>query len=489
MHKFIVIVQLLRIFVAVFKINKIMKTKKFFLAALLSAAVALPSFAGGILTNSNQSVQFMRVFARGAVIDVDGVYFNPAGLAFMNDGFHLSFSWQNAYQERNINSKSPLYPEGTRFFKGTASAPIIPSLYGVYKKDKLALSGFFGVVGGGGKASFDDGLPMFTTGVLHGIASNQTIKGLLGLAGFQDNPATLLNMASAMDGRQFIFGLQLGASYKVSDWFSGYVGLRANYFMGGYEGYVNASIKPESAAALMANPAIQAYLARPENAAMAAQVAQMANNPLADIRLDCTQTGWGINPVIGADFKFGKLNLGLKYEFKTNLNIENDTKENTDPDGALAAFKDGVNTPSDVPSLFAAAAQYEILPNLRVSAEYHWYDDKHAGMANDKQKALKHGTHEVLAGVEWDINKTFTIGVGGQNTDYGLADDFQSDTAFSCDSYSIGFGGAARLSSKLKLNVGYFWTTYKDYEKNSQLSLNTYSRKNRVFGVGIDYTF
>jgi len=290
-----------------------------------------------------------------------------------------------------------------------------------------------------------------------------------------------------MDGRQFIFGLQLGASYQFADWFSGYAGLRANYFTGGYEGFVKAAVEPNTIATLMANPAIQAYMAA--NPAIAQQVAAMAGNPLVDLRLDCTQTGWGIDPVIGADFKFGKLNLGLKYEFKTNLNIENDTKENTDPEGALAAFKDGVNTPSDVPSLFAAAAQYEILPNLRVSAEYHWYDDKHAGMANDKQKALKHGTHEVLAGVEWDINKTFTIGVGGQNTDYGLADDFQSDTAFSCDSYSIGFGGAARLSSKLKLNVGYFWTTYKDYEKNTALSLNTYSRKNRVFGVGIDYTF
>ena len=140
-------------------------------------------------------------------------------------------------------------------------------------------------------------------------------------------------------------------------------------------------------------------------------------------------------------------------------------------------------------ALFAAAAQYSILPNLRVSAEYHWYDDKHAGMANDKQKALRHGTHEVLAGVEWDINKTFTVGVGGQNTDYGLSDDFQSDTAFSCDSYSIGFGGAAHLSSKLTLNAGYFWTTYKDYDKTAALSNSTYSRKNRVFGVGIDYTF
>ena len=486
MHKFIVIVQLLRIFVAVFNINKIMKTKKIFLAALLSAAVTLPSFAGGILTNSNQSVQFMRVFARGAVIDVDGVYFNPAGLAFMNDGFHLSFSWQNAYQERNINSTSSLFPEGKRFFKGTASAPIIPSLYGVYKKDKLALSGFFGVVGGGGKASFDDGLPMFATGVMAGIAENPLIQGVQKLAGIQ-RASDLYHLSSAMDGRQYIFGLQLGASYQFADWFSGYAGFRANYFMGGYEGYVKAAVDPNTVSTLMANPAVQAYMAA--NPAMAQQVAQMAGNPLVDLRLDCSQTGWGINPVIGADFKFGKLNLGLKYEFKTNLNIENDTKENTDPDGALAAFKDGVNTPSDVPSLFAAAAQYEILPSLRVSAEYHWYDDKHAGMANDKQKALRHGTHEILAGVEWDINKTFTVGVGGQNTDYGLADDFQSDTAFSCDSYSIGFGGAARLSSKLKLNVGYFWTNYKDYDKNSALSMNTYSRKNRVFGVGIDYTF
>ena len=465
-----------------------MNKRKLLLAACLSAAVTLPTFAGGILTNSNQSIAFMRQFARGAVIDVDGVYFNPAGLAFMNDGFHLSFSWQNAYQERNINSKSSLYPEGSRFFKGTASAPIIPSLYGVYKKDKLALSGFFGVVGGGGKASFDDGLPMFTTGILDRVGSNEDIKRLLSAADFQGNPASLLNMLSAMDGRQFIFGLQLGASYQFADWFSAYAGLRANYFTGGYKGFITASIKPEAASSLLSNPTIQAIIAN--DPVTAAKVAYMANNPLADIHLDCTQTGWGVNPIIGADFKFGKLNLGVKYEFKTNLNIENDTKDlSGDEYGALAAFKDGVNTPSDVPSLFAAAAQYEILPNLRVSAEYHWYDDKHAGMANDKQKALKHGTHEVLAGVEWDINKIFTIGVGGQNTDYGLADDFQSDTAFSCDSYSIGFGGAARLNSKLKLNVGYFWTTYKDYEKNSQLSLNTYSRKNRVFGVGIDYTF
>ena len=48
---------------------------------------------------------------------------------------------------------------------------------------------------------------------------------------------------------------------------------------------------------------------------------------LASIDLDCKQTGWGITPIIGADLKFNKLNIGLKYEFKANLNLENIPKD------------------------------------------------------------------------------------------------------------------------------------------------------------------
>ena len=72
---------------------------------------------------------------------------------------------------------------------------------------------------------------------------------------------------------------------------------------------------------------------------------------MSPIGLDCDQTGWGLTPVIGLDAKLGKLNIGAKYEFKTNLNIENSTKENTHPNDVLAAFKHGVNTPNDIPSL------------------------------------------------------------------------------------------------------------------------------------------
>jgi hypothetical protein len=37
------------------------------------------AFAGGILTNTNQSAQFVRMLSRNASTDLDAVYFNPAG--------------------------------------------------------------------------------------------------------------------------------------------------------------------------------------------------------------------------------------------------------------------------------------------------------------------------------------------------------------------------------------------------------------------------
>ena len=43
-------------------------------------------FAGGLLTNTNQSFIFGRNFARDGVIAIDGVYSNPAGVAFLGKG-------------------------------------------------------------------------------------------------------------------------------------------------------------------------------------------------------------------------------------------------------------------------------------------------------------------------------------------------------------------------------------------------------------------
>ena len=264
--------------------------RKISLIGFVMLIVSIPTFAGGLLTNTNQHVAFLRMLARGASIDIDGVYSNPAGLAFLpSDGLYLSLNGQSAYQTRNIDMTFPLFPEDghRRYYKGTASAPFIPSFQGAYKKGDWTISGSFAVVGGGGKASFDNGLGMFDSMIMGGLAASDELKGLQQLVG-AGAVSDLYTLNSAMDGSQFIYGVQLGLSYKINDWLAVFAGGRMNYFSGGYEGFLTATANSE--------------------------LPSIGGKELAGIELDCDQTGWGITPILGADIKLGKWNIGLKYE-------------------------------------------------------------------------------------------------------------------------------------------------------------------------------
>lgn len=467
---------------------------------VLALTLALPAtaHAGGILTNTNQHIHFLRMVARGASTDIDAVYSNPAGLGWYgHDGWSLSLNVQNVAQHRDIDArytvndftgllKEPATGIGTETFShrygGRASAPVVPSLFAVYHGGRWTASGSFAIVGGGGKASFDEGLPMFESAIRFGLTNSTALSALKEAVGSQ-SVTQLYDIASAMNGKQYIYGLQLGLTYRINDVLSVFAGGRMNYFDGNYEGYADAVLKPDY------QPYFQAATGRTDRS-------------LYHMELDCDQTGWGLTPIVGLSARLHGLTLGIKYEFMTALNLENKTRRNSDPKGTLAAFAHGVNTPSDVPALLTLAAGYQFLPTLRGTVEYHHFYDRHAGMADDKQKALRHGTNEYAAGVEWDAAQWATISLGGQRTDYGLSDDFQYDTSFSCDSYSLGFGASLHLSKRFDINVAYFQTFYSDYTKpyiNEQQTAagtvtavsgrNVYSRTNKVFGIGIDYRF
>ena len=47
--------------------------KKILLIGAATLMVSNPTFAGGILTNTNQHASFLRMIARGASIDIDGI--------------------------------------------------------------------------------------------------------------------------------------------------------------------------------------------------------------------------------------------------------------------------------------------------------------------------------------------------------------------------------------------------------------------------------
>ncbi|MDR0825117.1 MAG: aromatic hydrocarbon degradation protein, partial [Prevotella sp.] len=98
------------------------------------------------------------------------------------------------------------------------------------------------------------------------------------------------------------------------------------------------------------------------------------------------------------------------------------------------------------------------------------------------------------------------VSAGSQITRYGVNDDYQQDLSFACNSYSIGLGGAVNVSQNVRINVGYFWTTYSDYTKDNitdygrinaltggaapaMSGKDVFSRTNKVFAAGVDFSF
>lgn len=466
--------------------------------SLLSGSVAM---AGGILTNTNQSAHFLRNPARDASTEIDAAYTNPAGLAMLKDGLHFSFSNQSAFQTRTITSTYlPFIWNGgsdTKEFEGKASAPIIPSLQGAYKKGKWVLSGNLAVTGGGGKATFDKGLPSFEAGLaqLPGIINmlGQKVPQLNGMT------ANQYSVDAYMKGANFIFGGQLGGTYKINEMFAAYAGFRLNIVRNKYEGHLrDLKTNPTLTAAglkgdmIDASAFIDMAIQASEDPAQRAQLGLLKQASGEGVYLNSTQSGWGVAPILGFNFNYeNKLNIGIKYEFKTALDVENDTKRDD-----TGMFRDGVNTSHDIPALLTIGASYKFTDKLTANLGYHRFFDSKAKMDGGKQKYAG-STNEYLAGIEYQIDRMFLISAGGQITNYGVTDKFQKDLSFSCDSYSIGFGGAVNVSPTVRLNAGYFWTTYSDYTKepggglsaSTSTAKDVFGRTNKVFGVGVDFSF
>ena len=454
--------------------------KKFLLIGATALMVSNSTFAGGILTNTNQNAAFLRNPARDAVIAIDGVYSNPAGIAFLPQGFHLSVSWQAAWQKRQMDVANQLFQMNAdgkganRFFEGEAKAPVIPSFQAAYViNDKWSVSAQFAVGGGGGKCEFENGLPMFEelvySALAQGIAANTQLPAGSSLAKYALNQNLV--------GKQYYYGFQVGGTYRLADNFSVFGGLRGVLANCSYEGAItgiSGDVKLPEAMGGVVMPGVASS---------------------GDLTLDCSQSGFGITPIIGLDWNLGKLNLAAKYEFRTKINLENDSQNSANVDNMMPAYKDGNKVRSDIPALLTLGAQYQIADAVRAMAGFHYYWDKDAktGMPTDNKCAINYGdnTWEALLGIEWDVNDKIMLSCGAQRTQYGFDDNDMSDISFNVPNYGVCIGGAYKFSEKMKLNVGYMHSFYEDHETLSAASgvKRNYTRKNDVVGVSLDITF
>ena len=189
------------------------------------------AYAGGLLTNSNQSAQYIRMLSRNASLGIDAVYYNPAGLIKLEDGWHFALYNQTIFQEKTVNTSFPLLNNG--YYVGDVQVPVFPTAFAVYKMEDWAFSLGFGPNSGGGAADFERGLPSFE------IPISKVVPAMAGLA--QISPAlnvTGYNADLSFSGTSVFWGIQLGASYNINDIFSVYGGVRYLPSKNSYEGSI-----------------------------------------------------------------------------------------------------------------------------------------------------------------------------------------------------------------------------------------------------------
>ena len=230
------------------------------------------AFAGGILTKTNQSAQFIRMVSRNASTDIDAVYYNPAGLGQMENGFYFALNNQSLFQTYSINSEFK-YLNNPDYI-GDMKAPFFPTAFAVYKKDKWSVSLGFGPNAGGGSITYDTGLPSFEKPI-------SALPVSLSAAGI---PTSEYSANLRLEGSSVYWGTQLNGSYSISKELTVSLGVRMNRAVNTYNGYIKD---------IMINPTNPAGVNLGFNGSM-----QTASSVFSTLSMFSTATAAGLEPYI-----------------------------------------------------------------------------------------------------------------------------------------------------------------------------------------------
>ncbi|MCX6561590.1 MAG: hypothetical protein NTZ26_13880 [Candidatus Aminicenantes bacterium] len=438
------------------------------LVVLVSVPMAFPS----IVTNTNQSIGFYRLLARYASIETDAVYYNPAGLIRLQDGFHLYLSNQTISQDKTVVNEFPYLNNGT--YVGEVRAPLYPNFYAVYKKGPLAFSFGFTPIGGGGAADYKTGLPSFEQPF-------STLPVLLSSMGL---PTTKYAADIAFKGSSMYLGFQANVTYAINEMFSVAFGLRYVSAKNTYEGSIeNVSVNPLFPALGLSGTMIPA-------ANLFTMLGQTGYAALvANKAVDASASGSGITPIFSLMVTpIEGLNLTARYEMNTKLELTMATKQDD-----TGLFPNGEKTNADIPGTLALGASYAILPQLRAYASFNTDFDKSANW-DGREAFISKNTMEFALGLEYDLFKTLTISAGYLNSSYGVLANYQTDMDFLLSANTFGCGARWSLMDNLSVEGGLILVSYKDDSKQITYApfgayTETYKQTTFGFGVGVNYSF
>ncbi len=417
-------------------------------------------FSYAMVTNTNQSAEYIRLMNRNASTNLDAALFNPAGLTKLENGIHLYLSNQTIWQTKTVQTTFPSYNTDT--FTGETFVPAFPNVYFAYKKDKLAFSAGFMPIGGGGSADFPNGLPTF----------DYQLAKLVGLPAGLIDPSlqqygliTGYSVDAGFVGSSIYFAGQGNIAYALNNMVSVAFGFRSVY-------------------------ALNTYVGALENAVFAAENGDITG-VIPDMEVDSKRTGSAYTAIVGMNIApLEGLNIGFRYEHITKLQVKASTKkDDTILLGEPGMFPDGVTYNEDIPAQIGAGISYQFNPQIRTEIGFNYFMNSQCNWDGDEEKVTDDFNTGI--GIEYSINEILAISVGYLFSTTGATDEYQTDLDYSLPSQTFGSGLKYTLNPTTALSLGVSNTFYKDGQ-NDDVGTNfeeRYKKTAFVIALGVQHKF
>lgn len=441
---------------------KLLKIKTMLSMILVCGAMS----AASIDYLSNNSASFFQNPAQTGQISVEGVFYNPAGTVFLEDGKYLNVNLQNSMVQESMTLN------GDKLASNKYAGA--PSLNYLYKKDDYSLFVNASVIAGGATLSYDEGVPGVILAVeAFNSRANQMTNGLYSL----DGSVTY----NKFDGKNRYYQLMLGGAKKVNDKLS----------IGGGLKYVYADRVLNGRAEVDYNSTIGAGL-------------KLTGNSLY---MNSKRTASGVGAVLSIDYKAtDTLNFAVKYETPVRLDFK--SKATSGGDLQLAGnsislahfypkYADGVKSRRDLPGVLSFGASKQ-LGDWTLSAGYIHYFNKAANI--DGYDYYNDG-HEVNFGVDYKLNEKWTLHAGYNFAKTGAQKASYNDVEYAIDSRMYMGGVTYKFNENQEIKFGIGHVSYKSsYGESETVSLSgmeitldkskvKYDKSINVFTIGYTHKF
>ncbi|MEN8207631.1 MAG: hypothetical protein ABFR50_00115 [Candidatus Fermentibacteria bacterium] len=430
---------------------------------LVTLCVGITS-ASNIDYLTNRSVNYFRNFARNPATDgADLVSYNPAGLVFLDEGFHISFGNQFLLKDYTIEAVPFWDTTSVETYESTEPTLFLPDLYAVYRTGDWAVFGAFTVPAGGGSLDYKEGLyvmPLLETGYQQAINMSPYYFALM-------------SEGSMKATSQYLAGT-VGASFAASDVFSFSLAGRYTSAKKVYDGQGDFTIFA------------------PDSTGIPVPVGTSSRV------LEVEKTAAGFNGIISVDVvPVENLNIALRYETSTALEFETSVTQNgwieaaipvPLPDSSFAI--DGFKQSRDLPAILAGGVSYQFSPAFKLSTTFNYYCVE--DIAEDSLNAIdvhyENGL-DIGLGIDYQVSPRILLGLSYLHSDLGGSDSTYNDFEYNLDYSAIGGGIRYAVNDNFALTLAGGHNFYDEGQGVDLFDACTYNKSVTYFGLGAEVSF